>query len=181
MSWVDLVVGAILLVSALIGLLRGFVREALGLTAWIAAAVLATRLYPQALPLSRRLIGDDAVADPVAFLVVFAVLLIAFLLVAGGLGGLVRGSLLSGLDRITGFVFGLLRGFVVLVIAYLVVVPLLPEAEWPRAVQVSRSLGYVRSGAIFTAARLPERFRPSLVEPGGTAPGSSAPDADDAS
>ena len=165
MNWVDLVVLAILLLSALIGLMRGGAREILGLCAWVAAAVLATRLYPQALPLSRRLIGDDAVADPVAFLVVFAVLLIAFLLVAAALGGLVRGSLLGGRDRVVGFAFGLLRGAAVLVIAYLVAVPILPVSEWPVFLRDSRSLPYVHAGAVFVAARLPEKFRPNLGPP----------------
>ncbi len=162
MSWIDLVVLAVLLLSALIGLMRGFVREALGLIAWVAAAVLADRLYGQLLPFSRRLIGDDAVADPVAFVVVFAVLLIAFLLIAGALGTLVRGSLLGGIDRLAGFAFGLLRGFAVLVIAYLVAAPLLPVSEWPRVLRDSRSLPYVDQGAVFVAARLPPRLRPDL-------------------
>lgn len=168
MSWSDLVVLAILLLSALIGLMRGFVREALGLCAWIGAAVLASGLYTQVLPLSRRLIGSDTVADPVAFLAVFGVLLIAFLLIAAALGGLVRGSLLGGLDRLAGGGFGLLRGFVVLVIAYLVVSPLLPEAEWPQSMRQGRSLPYIRAGAAFVGARLPDRFH---VAPDSPLPG----------
>lgn len=101
-------------------------------------------------------------ADPVAFLVVFVVLLIALLLVAAALGSLVRGSLLGSLDRLAGGIFGLVRGFAVLVIAYLVVIPLLPAADWPQSVRESRSLGYVHQGAVFVAARLPDRFRPNL-------------------
>ncbi|MGI4939899.1 MAG: CvpA family protein [Janthinobacterium lividum] len=165
MNWVDLLVLALLLLSALVGLLRGFVREALGLCAWIAAAVLAFQFSPQAEPLARRVIGDASVADPVAFLVVFGVLLIAFLLVAAALGGLVRGSVLGGLDRLAGFGFGLLRGFAVLVVAYLVVVPLLPVAGWPLALRASRALPPVRSAAAFVVPRLPERFRPDLDPP----------------
>ena len=163
MNWVDLLVLALLLVSALVGLLRGFVREALGLCAWIAAAVLAFRFSPEAEPLARRVIGDGSVADPVAFLVVFGVLLIAFLLIATALGG--RGSLLGGLDRLAGFGFGLLRGFAVLVVAYLVAVPLLPVSGWPQALRGSRALPYVRSGAVAVVPRLPERFRPDLDPP----------------
>lgn len=184
MSWVDLVVLAILLLSALVGLMRGFVREALGLCAWIAAAVLATRLYGQLLPFARRTIGDDAVADPVAFVVVFAVLLIAFLLIATALGTLVRGSLLGGIDRLAGFAFGALRGFAVLVAAVLVVAPLLPVSAWPRAVRDSRSLVLVDRGAAFVAARLPPRLRPDpgtlIVAPAGAAPDAPAGAAPDA-
>ena len=165
MSWIDLVVLAILLLSALFGLMRGFVREALGLCAWVGAAVLATRLYGQLVPFARRTIGDDAVADPVAFAVVFTVLLIAFLLIAAALGTLVRGSLLGGIDRLAGFAFGVGRGFAVLVIAFLVVAPLLPVSDGPRAVRNSRSLPFVGQGAVFVAARLPPRFRPDLVPP----------------
>ncbi len=165
LNWVDLLVLVLLLVSALVGLLRGFVREALGLCAWIAAAVLAIRLGPEAEPVARRLIGDASIADPVAFLVVFGVLLIAFLLVAAALGGLVRGSLLGGLDRLAGFAFGVARGFAVLVIAYLLAVPLVPVAGWPQALRASRALPYVRSGAAVVAPRLPERFRPDLDPP----------------
>ena len=171
MSWIDLVVLAILLLSALVGLARGFVREALGLCAWVGAAVLAGRLYGQVLPFARRTIGDDAVADPVAFAVVFVVLLIAFLLIATALGTLVRGSLLGGIDRLAGFAFGLLRGFAVLVIAFLVVAPLLPVSEWPRAVRDSRSLRFVDRGAVFVAARMPPRLRPDLGAPPGGALG----------
>ena len=165
MNWVDLLALALLLLSALVGLLRGFVREALGLCAWIVAAVLATRFSPEAEPLARRLIGDASVADAVAFLLVFGVLLIAFLLVAAALGGLVRGSLLGGLDRLAGFGFGLLRGFAVLVIAYLLAVPLVPVAGWPHALRTSRTLPYVRNGAAAVVPRLPERFRPDLDPP----------------
>lgn len=162
MSWVDLVVLAILALSALIGLRRGFAREALGLCAWIAAAVLASRLYTQVLPLARRWIGSDAVADPICFVAVFSVLLIGFLLIAAALGGLVRGSLFGGVDRLVGLGFGLLRGYMVLVAAYLVASALLPAADWPHSVLRSRSLPYVRQGAAVVAAWLPDRFRPDL-------------------
>ncbi len=165
MNWVDLLVLVLLLLSALVGLLRGFVREALGLCAWIAAAVLAIRFSPEAEPFARRLIGNASVADPVAFLVVFGVLLIAFLLVAAALGGLVRGSLFGGLDRLAGGAFGLLRGFAVLVVAYLVAVPLVPVSGWPQALRASRALPYVRNGAAVVVPRLPERFRPDLDPP----------------
>jgi len=161
-DWVDLGVAGLLLLSALVGLARGFVREALGLFAWVGAAILATRFYGVALPTARRLITDDAVADPVAFLVVFVALLIVLLVVAGLLGRLVRGTLLGGVDRLAGLVFGLLRGFAVLVILYLVVVPVLPVAEWPPMLRTARSLPVIGAGAAWVAPHLPDRFRPDL-------------------
>ncbi len=163
MSWADIAVLVLLALSAAIGLARGFVREALGLAAWIGAAVLASRLSPQAVPFARRMIGDASIADPVAFLAVFAVLLVAFLLVAGAIGGLVRGTVLNGLDRLAGFVFGLARGAAVLVIAAMLVSAIWPVAEWPASVTASRSLPFVRSAAAFVSVRLPERYRPDAA------------------
>jgi membrane protein required for colicin V production len=164
MTWFDLLVLALVVLSALLGLLRGFVREALGLAAWIGAALCALRLYPQAVPVAHRLIDDDAVAGPVAFLAVFAVLLVAFLLIAAALGALVRGTILGGLDRLLGIGFGALRGFAVLVIAYVLASPVLPAQDWPAAIRDARALPFIRAGAAFVVARVPERYRPSLAD-----------------
>ncbi len=163
MNWVDLLVLLLLALSAVIGLARGFVREALGLAAWIGAAVLASRLSPQLQPFARRMIGDATIADPVAFLVVFAVLLVVLLLIAAAIGGLARGSVLGGLDRLAGFVFGLLRGAAVVVVAALLVSAVWPVAQWPAAVTGSRSLPYVRDAGAFVSARLPPRYRPDAA------------------
>jgi membrane protein required for colicin V production len=178
MNWVDLVVLAILALSAGIGLLRGFVREALGLAAWVGAALLAARLMPQALPIARRWISDDSIANPVAFLVVFGVLLVVFLLVAAAVGSLVRGSLLGGLDRVAGLVFGLARGAAVLVIAFLVVSSIWPVEDWPSAVVASRALPPVRTAAAYVSVRLPDHYRPDAVLPDTDTP-NAAPDAGD--
>lgn len=160
MNWVDLVVLALLALSALVGLARGFVRESLGLAAWVAAAVLAARLGPQLVPSAGRLIPDPRIAAPVTFLVVFAVLLVVFLLVAAALGGLARGSVLGGLDRLAGLGFGVLRGFAVLVIAAMLAASVWPVADWPASVTASRFLPAVRATAGRVSGLLPDHYRP---------------------
>jgi membrane protein required for colicin V production len=165
MTWVDLVALGVIAVSALLAFGRGFVREALGIGAWVGAAVLATHYFDLARPRVREWIPDIGIADPVAFALVFLVGLIVFSLIAGTLARVVRTSLLGGLDRTLGLVFGILRGAALLVFAYIVAGMLLPPERWPPPVLAARSLPYILSGAQWTIGKLPAEFRPRLAAP----------------
>jgi membrane protein required for colicin V production len=166
MNWVDAVMLGIVALSALAGFLRGFARELLGVAAWIIAAVLAGRLYGAALPLARRWIEDGLIADVVCFAVVFVLILIALSVLANLMSRLVRLSLLGGIDRILGFGFGLVRGAALLVLAYLVLAFVLPQANWPDPVRTAHGLPYLHAGARYALAQAPERWRPILPQAG---------------
>ncbi len=155
MNLVDLGVLAILAVSALLGLSRGLVREALGLAAWVLAGAGAYHFGPKAMPLAEQAIGNPDVADPVAYITVFIVLLIVLSLVANLVGRLVRVSALGGLDRTLGLVYGLARGAAVLIAIYIPVSLMLPPDRWPPAAQRARSLPWVYQGALWALAHVP--------------------------
>lgn len=118
MIWVDWVILAIIGVSALISLLRGFVREALSLAGWIAAFFLAKFFYE---PLSELLV-DHIETNSIRLGVSWAAIFIATLVVAGIInyliGRMVDAAGMSGMDRLLGMFFGALRG--VLIVALLV-------------------------------------------------------------
>lgn len=122
MNTADWIILAIIGVSALISLVRGFVREALSLLAWIVAFVSATLFH-------LRLAGmlDSAISTPslriiTAWFAIFLVVLLAMGLVNFLLTRVVRASGLSGTDRFLGSLFGAARGFVA-VLALLILVP----------------------------------------------------------
>ncbi len=165
MNLVDLGVLAILAVSALLGLSRGLVREMLGLGAWILAGYGAFRFGPQAIPMARQAIGNPDVADPAAYIVVFVIMLIVLSLLANLVGRMVRVSALGGLDRTLGLVFGLARGALVLVAAYIPLALMLPPEKWPDAMLRARSLPLVYDGAVWVAGQLPEQYRPRVAPP----------------
>ena len=121
MNWVDLGVLALLLVSGLLGAMRGLVREVLGVAAWAAAAFVAGPYgaFPSVAPWVRRHVSDPGIADAAAFFGVFLIVLILLWLVVRTLSNAVRGSALGGLDRTLGLVFGLGRGAALLVVAYI--------------------------------------------------------------
>lgn len=167
MNWVDLVVLALMLVSALLGILRGLVREVLGVAAWAAAAVAASPygLFPHVAPWVRRQFSDPSVADAVAFGGVFLAVLVVLWLVVRVISNAVRGSALGGLDRTLGLVFGLGRGVALLVVAYILLGVGLAIEQWPAPIVEARSLPIIHRGAEWLAAQLPPNYRPAVARP----------------
>lgn len=167
MNWVDLVVLAVILLSGLLALMRGLVREVLGVGAWIGAGLVASPygVFPLVQPWMRRQFNDPATADIVAFGSVFVVALVVLWVVAGIIGNTVRGSVLGGLDRTLGFVFGLARGAVLIAAAYVLVGIALPPEQWPSPVQEARALPLAYRGAVWIAEQVPAAYRPGVAPP----------------
>ena len=165
MNWVDAAIIAVIVVSALLAFMRGFVREVLGIGAWVGAAGAAIWGGPFVLPKFQLWITDPNIAYPAAYAVVFIGALILLSVIAGLVGGVVRGSLLGGLDRTLGVVFGLARGAVLVAAAYIGLGLIAEPASWPAPVQRARSLPFAYSGAAWLIGLLPDGYRPKLPPP----------------
>ena len=176
MNWVDLAVLAVLALSGLLAFMRGFVREALGIGAWVVAVLAASPYgaFPYVQPWARQHINDPSTADLVAFGSVFLVVLIVMWMIAGAVSSAVRATVLGGLDRTLGLVFGLARGAALVAVAYMVGSWLFPVEQWPAPVIEARSLPAVHRGAVWIAAQIPPAYRPSVAAPPTGRPTSSA-------
>jgi membrane protein required for colicin V production len=108
----DYVVMAAVIISALVGVARGFLREAIALVAWIFALVLAGHYADLVEPHLGGLLAGPVVKPWVARLIVLAVVLLIGALIGALADHFVRLSIFSGMDRLLGFAFGLLRGLV---------------------------------------------------------------------
>jgi membrane protein required for colicin V production len=133
MTLTDYLIIAAILISAVAGTMRGFLREAVALGAWIVALFLAWHFSDLIEPHLGGLMADSAVR-PWAARVIIVVLV---LVLGAGIGALlshfVRLSIFSGMDRLLGFAFGLLRGFLLLgVFVILGQLLRLPEEGWWR-------------------------------------------------
>ncbi len=124
---IDGVVAIIIVISALLAYSRGIVRELMAIAGWIAAAVLAFIFAPQAEPLVREIpvigefIGDSCELSVIAaFASVFAVALIVVSFFTPLFSALVQRSALGGVDQGLGFLFGVLRGIILVAIAFFV-------------------------------------------------------------
>lgn len=169
MNWVDLAVLGVLGVSALLAFMRGLVREVLGIAAWAGAAYFAAWSHPFIKDRFRGWIGRADLADPIGVGMMFLAAVILLSVVAGMIAGVVRMSLVGGIDRTLGMVFGLLRGAVLIAFAYVLLGLAVPSDNWPQAVRQSRALPYAYQMAVLTTTLLPQEYRPAIHAPGSDA------------
>jgi membrane protein required for colicin V production len=158
MNGLDITVAAILLISALLAFLRGFVQETLSIGAWIAASFGAIYGLPYAQPYARRLIPLNWAADAAAAIVLFLAILFLGSLLTNLVARRVHRSALSPLDRSLGFVFGLVRGAVILSVGIIIVDWFVTPPSRPQWMQTARSLPLMEDGADLLKSLLPHTF-----------------------
>ena len=124
---IDGVVGVVIVLSALLAYSRGFVREAMAIAGWVAAAILAFLFAGKVEPLVKEIpvIGDFLgesceLSIIAAFAAVFAVALVVVSIFTPLFSSIVQRSALGGIDQGLGFLFGVLRGILLVVVALVV-------------------------------------------------------------
>ena len=154
----DLALFAVVVGSAIIAYLRGFVREVFSLASWIGAAVLAWVAFDPLAALLSGFLQPLLLARIAAGAGGFLVALVLLSVIAGRIAGRVERSSHSALDRALGFLFGIVRGAVIICALYLVGARLVPPDHQPGWVKDARSIPLVAAGA-----REIERLLPSGV------------------
>jgi membrane protein required for colicin V production len=128
---VDYIILAILIISSIMGLVRGLLREAIAVITWFLAIVLAWSFAPSL----EHLLGGVLEGSPMRIWAARAIIFVGILLLGGAvsvvLGHYVRVSMFAGMDKFLGFVFGIIRG-VVIVGAFTIAVQALRMDEDPR-------------------------------------------------
>jgi membrane protein required for colicin V production len=159
MVTLDYIVLAIVLISAIAGLVRGFLREVCTLITWVLAVWLAWKLGPMIEPY----LGGTLRKAPYGLWAGRGIVFIAVLIIGAMVGAIVnyfvRLSMFSGLDRLLGFVLGLIRGVVAVGVAIILAqaVHLDGESWWKK----SRLIPQLESVANILRAIAGDRIPPS--------------------
>ena len=131
MIWIDYAILAIVGISGVISLMRGFIREALSLAGWIAAFWVALAFSGKAAAWLVGYVSVPSVRVGIAFAVIFFGVLLLCGIVLRLAGLLVERTGMSGTDRTLGIVFGVLRGVVVTAVLVLLAgLTALPRDPW---------------------------------------------------
>jgi len=147
----DLILAGIMIISGLLALMRGFTREVLSLIAWGAAAVGAYFAIHSAelVGFASQYLQPDIVAKIAVGGGIFLVVLIIVSLISVKLSDVVVDSAAGAFDRTLGFFYGLARGLVLVVIAYLFygwLIPIERQEDWvknARTLPIIQSVGEV--------------------------------------
>src|SRR4051812_32965287 len=161
----DLILIAIMLVSGLLALMRGFTREILSLVAWGAAAAAAFLALhsAQLLTLANRYIQPEIAAKIALAGGVFVLVLIIVSLISVRISDLVVDSAAGVFDRTIGFVYGLARGLVLVVIAYMIYSYLVPPDRQYEGVRTARSMPLILSVAELIKSAIPPDIAESIT------------------
>ena len=155
-SWLDLILAAIMLISGLLAMLRGLTREVLSILSWAVAAVATLFFFPKYQAQAREYLEPPLLADAVLAGGIFLVVLIVVSLITVRISDSVLDSRIGALDRSLGFLFGLARGLVLVVIAYLFFTWLVPEDTQPQWIKDARSLPILKETGAAIVSLLPE-------------------------
>ena len=150
MNYLDIIVLAVIALSALFAFARGFVKEALSIGAWAGAGLIALYGLPHARPFAKQFIANPTLADVAAGAVLFIVSLIVLSLVTSVIARRVKASALSAVDRALGLVFGIARGVVLVCLGFIALTWAIQGSEpptWMRDARLKEAgkLGFARA------------------------------------
>ncbi|MCP4615228.1 MAG: CvpA family protein [Bradyrhizobium sp.] len=156
LPYLDIVLLAVMLISGLLALVRGFMREVLSIAAWGTAALVTLYSYAKLLPTAKTYFGNDTIALAVVVAGTFLGTLIVVSVITVRISDMILDSRIGALDRTLGFLFGLARGLLIVVVAYEFFIWLVPEKQRPDWVQQAKSRAVLDASGEWLKGLLPD-------------------------
>jgi membrane protein required for colicin V production len=155
-SLLDIGLLAVMLISGVLAMVRGFMREVLSIASWVIAAVVTLYGYAKVVPFAKQYVSNDLIATGVSVAAIFLGTLLIVSLFTVKISDLILDSRVGALDRSLGFLFGLARGLLIMVVAFLFFVWLVPAKSLPDAVKNARSRPVLQGTGDWLLSVLPD-------------------------
>lgn len=166
MGMIDLVVVTTIIVSVLFALYRGLLRELLGITSWILSAVAALYSYQPVIKLLADKVNNVKVWGITSSVLIALIILVVMTLINARITHSLRKSSLSGLDRILGIMFGVLRAVLLIVLVWLFARQMAWTPKQLEAMQQHNlSVKYIQVSADWAEKLLPDEVRRDIKRP----------------
>ena len=168
---VDLIVMITVVVSVIFALYRGLLRELLGISSWILAAFGAIWGYDILLKFFENRVEKVQIWTIICTILIALIILVVMTIINAHINGKLRKSSLSGLDRILGIIFGVVRAGLLIVLVWVFARHMMiPEAKQQELMQENKSISYMNQGADFAEKLLPESIQKGIKAPQKTLP-----------
>jgi membrane protein required for colicin V production len=186
-TYLDIGLAVIMLISALLAMVRGFVREVLSIASWALAALTTWYAYPRLLPLAQTQVSNELIAKAIVIAGVFLTVLVVVSLITIRISDAILDSKIGVLDRTLGFVFGLARGLVIVVVAFAFFTWLVPGPNRPDWMTRAKSFAVLDQTKDWLISQLPQDIEGSDIlrrlnrsqtppaAPGATPPATTPP------
>ena len=177
-TFLDCLIVLVIIVSAGYAAWRGFLWETLTIFEWVAAALACLYFGPYLIPMMRSLVNQPWLASVLAYAAVFLTVFIPLAFMSHRFSESVRNSPIGPLDRAAGVAFGVVRGLVIVGLAYLAFTYFVPIRQQPRWLTEAELLPMVQSTSQVLLSVVPDApadYPLYPCPPRRSAPGAGAP------
>jgi membrane protein required for colicin V production len=156
-TFIDCLIVLVVVVSAGYAGWRGFIWETLTIFSWAAASIACLYFGPYIIPLTRSLVGEGWLASLLGYVAVFLAIFIPFAFISHRFSETVKHSPIGPLDRAAGVAFGVVRGLVILGLAYMAFTYFVPIRNHPGWLTEARLLPVVQTTADVMLSAVPNQ------------------------
>ena len=160
----DIILLVVMLISGLLAMIRGFMREILSIGAWGIAALVTLYGYSRVLPIAKGYFSSDMVATAASVGSIFLLTLLVVSIITVRISDMILDSRVGALDRTLGFLFGLGRGLVIVVVAFLFFSWLVPDRSQPEWVRGAKSRVVLQSTGQWLISMLPDDPEKTILQ-----------------
>jgi membrane protein required for colicin V production len=160
----DIILLVVMLISGLLAMIRGFMREILSIGAWGIAALVTLYSYSRVLPIAKGYFNSDMVATAASVGSIFLITLLIVSVITVRISDMILDSRVGALDRTLGFLFGLGRGLIIVVVAFLFFAWLVPDRSQPEWVRGAKSRVVLQSTGQWLISMLPDDPEKTILQ-----------------